>query len=188
MNIPQQITSGDSVTWSDSAALDAAGNTISSPEWSLVYTLRGPTALTLNATASGGGWTTTMTTAQSATLSPGTYYWQASASRGADRVTLASGSVSIVANLAYTVNPAIFDGRTQAQKDLEAVRAAMRAVISGGATQEYSIGNRSLKKMPMSDLIALESKLKADVVLEQRRKRIAEGLDSGRSTYIRFGR
>ena len=64
----------------------------------------------------------------------------------------------------------------------------MRARISGGSVQEYSIGNRSLKKMPMPDLIALETKLKADVVLENRRKRLAEGQDSGRTTYIRFGR
>jgi hypothetical protein len=52
---------------------------------------------------------------------------------------------------------------------------------------EYTIGNRSLKSMPMTDLIALENKLKADVAKEARAERIAKGLNSGRAVYVRFG-
>lgn len=181
MNIPSQITAGDSATW-----VDAPSGDITSA-WTLTYVLRGSSGLTLTATAAGSNWTTSITAVQSAALEPGTYYWQASATSGSQRTTIGSGSIQVLANLAYTGTPEAFDGRSQAEQDLAAVQAAMRAVISGGATQEYSIGNRSLKKMPMADLIALESKLKSDVATEKRRARLAAGLPSGRAVFVRFG-
>jgi hypothetical protein len=106
-------------------------------------------------------------------------------SAGSERFTISTGSMEVQANVAVTTGA--FDGRTQFEKDLDAIRAEMRARIEGGSVQEYSIGNRSLKKMPMADLIALETKLKSDVARETRRKRIAQGLDSGRAVYVRFG-
>lgn len=181
MNIPQQITAGDSASWTD-VATDA-----SSPTWALTYTLRGPTGLTLTGVSEGGGWRTSITAAQSGALIAGTYYWQASISSGADRRTLGNGTVQVLPNLAFTGDASAYDGRSQAEQDLAAVQATMRAVITGGAVQEYSIGARSLKKMAMADLIALESKLKADVTREKRRARLAAGLDSGRAVFVRFG-
>lgn len=188
MGIPSQIRAGDSIAWQENPVPHGLSGTISSPDWALTYVLRGSVGLTVTGTANGGGWLVSITKTQSATLTPGGYSWQAVATKGDERITLGSGQIEVLQNLAFTGTAEAFDGRSQAQQDLEAVRAAMRAIVTGGATQEYSIGNRSLKKMPMADLIALETKLKADVVLEQRRKRIADGLDSGRATYIRFGR
>ena len=186
MTIPALIYAGDTITWS----LPATDLYSSSAGWAASVVLRhqtGNDALNLTGVADGsGGWNFTITAVQSAALHPETHWWQSVVTKAAERFTLGTGSLVVEANLPASGNT--YDGRSQAQQDLEAVRAAMRAVITGGATQEYSIGSRSLKKMPMPDLIALESKLKADVVLEQRRKRIAEGLDSGRATYIRFGR
>ena len=40
--------------------------------------------------------------------------------------------------------------------------------MAGGATQEYRIGNRSLKRYDLADLIALESRLKAQVARENK--------------------
>lgn len=183
MNIPKQFTAGDSVTWLDDAAQDG----ITSATWALTYVLRGATALTITATPEGTGWRSTITAAQSQSLTPGTYAWQASATSGLNRTTLGSGTLSVLADLAYAANPAAYDPRSQAEQDLDALRAEMRARVTGGSVQEYSIGNRSLKKMPMPDLIALESKLKADVTREQRRAKLAAGLDSGRAVFVRFG-
>jgi hypothetical protein len=41
--------------------------------------------------------------------------------------------------------------------------------------------------MAMADLIALETKLKADVAREARADRLAKGMNSGRSVFVRFG-
>ena len=186
MTIPALIYAGDTVKWNQPATESQS----STASWVATFVLRhqtGNDALNLTGVADGsGGWDFTITATQSAALHPETHWYQLVVTKATERYTLATGSTIVATNMPASGNT--YDGRTQAQQDLDALRAEMRARISGGSVQEYSIGNRSLKKMPMPDLIALESKLKADVVLENRRKRIAEGLDSGRSTYIRFGR
>jgi hypothetical protein len=184
VNIPASITAGDSSTWRDGSSKDLLGNAITSADWTLAYAIRGAVNLTLTGTPYGEGWETTITVAQSTTLTAGTYYWQAYATKGSNRVTLGSGQLQVAANL--SAQSAGYDGRSQAQKDLEAVQAAMRAIITGGAVQKYVIGNRELQKLPMSDLLTLESKLKADVARERRAELIANGLGNPHNLFVRF--
>lgn len=184
MTIPALIYAGDTVKWVEPATPDYDSGT-----WTRKVSLRHPTdadALDVTGVAMpGGGWEFSITAIQSKTLGLGTVYWHDTVTSGSERYTIGQGSLEVQANIAGTATS--FDGRTQEEIDLEAVRAEMRARISGGSVQEYSIGNRSLKKMPMADLIAMESKLKADVSRALRRKRMAQGLDSGRAVYVRFG-
>ena len=184
MNVPAIIYSGDTVRWTESATPDYSSTT----GWSASFAMRhatGNDALTVSGVADGaGGWTFTLSATQTAALHVNGHWWQIVVTKAAERFTLGTGSLEVKANIPASGNT--FDGRTQAQIDLEAVRAAMRAIVTGGATQEYSIGNRSLKKMPMADLIALESKLKADVAREARADRLAKGMNSGRSVFVRF--
>lgn len=184
MKIPSELTSGDSKTWVDAPTVDNLGNEISSDEWTLYYKIAGAKTLLLTATASGSGWSTAITAAQSATLPAGDYFWQAYATKSTERVTLGAGQIKILKNLANVSDG--FDGRSQIRKDLEAVQAAMRAIIQGGAVQEYTIANRSLTKMRMGELIVLESKLKMDLVSEEKASKIADGKGSPDSLYIRF--
>lgn len=184
MTVPALIYAGDTIKWNEPATPD-----YTSASWTRTISIRHRTdADVLNITGAagaGGSWDFTITATQSATLGTGTVWYQDYVTAGSERFTVGSGSIEVQANVAVTTGA--FDGRTQFETDLDAVRAEMRARISGGSVQEYSIGNRSLKKMPMADLIALESKLKADVARELRRKRIAQGLDSGRAVFVRFG-
>ena len=184
MNVPAIIYSGDTVRWTESATPDYSSTT----GWSASFALRhatGNDALTVSGIADGsGGWTFTLSATQTAALHVNGHWWQITVSKDGERFTLGTGTLETKANIPAAGNT--YDGRTQAQIDLEAVRAAMRAIVTGGATQEYSIGNRSLKKMPMADLIALESKLKADVAREARADRLAKGMNSGRSVFVRF--
>ena len=191
MNFPARITEGDTVKWRDGAASDTLGNPISSGNgWALTYYFRfnrnnhGATAV---GTAYGSGWEFTL----SATTTEGfhaddTGYWQAVATKAAEAITLGAGQFQIDANLAYVGTPAALDNRSQAQKDLDAVQAAMRAIISGGAVAEYTIGSRRLKKMEMADLIQLESKLKAEVKREQAAALQAQGLGNPHNLFVRF--
>lgn len=185
MNVPQLIYAGDTVKWNEPATPEYSSAT----GWAATFSLRhatGNDALNITGTSDvAGGWNFLITATQTAALHVNGHYWQMVVTKGSERYTIGTGKLETQANIPAT--NATFDGRTQFEIDLDAIRAEMRARIAGGSVQEYSIGNRSLKKMPMADLIALETKLKADVAREVRRKRMAQGLDSGRAVYVRFG-
>lgn len=184
MNIPSELVAGDSYTWKDSATADNLGNTIDS-SWTLAYALRGSSNLTLTSSTDGSGWSTSITAVQSAALAPGDYFFHAYATSGSDRKTLGTGQIKIKPNLA-AVSTTNFDGRSQIKQDLDAVQAAIRAIISGGAVQQYTIGNRSLTKMKMAELLELESKIKADYSREQKAEKMAQGLGNPDNLYVRF--
>lgn len=189
MNIPAQIRAGDTVKWRDDAGRDNLGNAITSASWTLTYYLRTNTAnegATVVGVAYGQGWEVSIPAATSAGFDAGQWYWQAIATAGAETVTLGAGQLEVLAALNYAGAPGAFDGRTQAQKDLDAVQAAIRTMISGGAVQEYTIGNRRLKKMEMADLLTLESSLKASVKREQAAQLAANGLGNPHNLFVRF--
>jgi len=180
MNIPKQLFAGDSATWLDDPTTDALGGAIDST-WTLKYVISFPTtAVTLTATASGSGWSTTISKTNTA-VTAGDYYWQAYAETGSRRETIGSGILTIKAAAAHDVS-----GKSQAQQDLDAVQLAMRTMISGGAVAEYTIGGRSLRKIPMTDLIVLESKLKSIVAKEKKAESIANGLGNPSNVFVRF--
>lgn len=184
MRIPLSLVAGDSVSWLDDASKDNLGNAIEPGDWSLAYSLRGPGSLDLTATVDGSQWKTTITAAQSGALDPGVYYWQAYATKASDRVTLGAGSLKLEKNVFAESEP--FDGRSQTKKDLDAVQAAMRTMISGGAVAEYTIGNRSIRKMALADLILLEGKLKVELAREEKAQSLKNGLGNPHNLLVRF--
>ena len=190
MNIPAQIRAGDTVKWRDVAGADNLGNAISSSGgWSLIYSLRTNTAsegATVTGTAYGTGWEFTISQTTSAAFDAGSWYWQAEARNSGVHVTLGAGQLEVLPGLSYTGTPGAFDGRSQAQKDLDAVQSAIRSIIAGGAVAEYTIGSRRLKKMEMTDLLMLESSLKAEVKREQKASLIANGLGNPHNLFVRF--
>lgn len=176
--------------WRDDASTDTLGNAITSVDWTLTYYIRfnrnnhGATAV---GSAYGQGWQFTLSSATTDGFhAEDTGYWQAVATMAGEKITLGAGQFEVDENLYYTGTPAAVDNRSQAQKDLDAVQAAIRAIISGGAVAEYTIGSRRLKKMEMADLIQLESKLKAEVKREQAATMVANGLGSPHNLFVRF--
>lgn len=190
MNIPAQIRAGDTVKWRDVASVDVFGNPVSSGTgWTLTYYLRfdkNNEGATVVGTAYGTGWEFTISQATSAGFDAGQWYWQAEATKSGEHITLGAGQLEVLAGLSYAGNPSAFDGRTQSQKDLDAVQAAIRAIVSGGVVQEYKIGTRSLKKYEIADLLALESQLKAAVKREQAAQLQANGLGNPHNLFVRF--
>ncbi len=193
MAIPPSITAGVDVVWTDVATTDVFGNALTSATHNLTYYFRLNTAgegVTATGTAYSDGWQITIPAATSTGMNASTgWYFQAvlTAISGGAVSEYSRGQIEVQASLAYAGSPAAFDGRTQAQKDLEAVQAAIRSLMTGGATQEYRIGNRSLKRYDLTDLLALESQLKATVVRENKAKIIASGLGDPNNLFIRFG-
>lgn len=186
--IPAIFRAGDTVQWRVDATRDNLGNAVDSSSWTLTYYLRTNTAsegATVVGSAYGAGWEFTLTAAASAGLAAGDYYWQAIATSGSDSLTIGAGQLEVLAALEYSGTPAAYDGRTQAQQDLDAVQAAIRAIISGQAKQ-YSIGNRSFTKLDLAQLMERESMLKAEVKREQKAALIANGLGNPHNLFVRF--
>ena len=189
MNIPSQIRAADTIKWRDDAGVDNLGIAISSSDYTLTYYLRTNTAsegATVVGTAYGTGWEFTIASGTSTAFDAGQWFWQAVATKTGSTVTMGSGQLTVLRSLSYSGTPGAVDGRSQAQQDLAAVQAAIRAMISGGAVAEYSIGTRRLKKMEMADLLQLEGKLKAEVKREQMADLIANGLGNPHNLFVRF--
>lgn len=188
MKIPSQIRAGDSATWRDQPTKDNLGNSIDSGSWTLNYALRqGSTALTLTASPfAGGAWQTTITKTQSETLVAGALFFQAYAENGSQRVTLGSGQVQVFVDLT-SVAAGAYEGRSQAQQDLDGVDAAIRALVTGGA-KAYTIGGRSVTKTDMTELLLWRDRLVAIVASEQKANRLANGLGNPSNVFVRFRR
>jgi hypothetical protein len=172
-NIPLTIVQGDAVNWSD--------NWPSYPNgvYSLRYELRGPSTLGVQSATQGFE----ITPAQSNALSPGVYWWQLYATEIATskRYTVGQGRLTVAPNLAVAAQP--YDGRSQTQKDYEAVVEAIRALVQGGAVQSYSIRGRSLSRYQLSDLMALKAELKRELNVEK----AVSGSGGGRLLLINWG-
>jgi hypothetical protein len=182
--IPSQILQGDSATWADSAFADDSGNSFNSANSTLKYTISGPaTPLVLTATASGTDWTTTLTTVQSATLTPGTYWWQMQAFATGVRFTAAQGELLVKPDLAAVGTN--YDGRSVAEIALAQARAAYATFsASGGVMKMYRIGSREMSFQDLSQIREQVDYWSAQVAAE---KATADGAKS-RRLHIRFDR
>jgi hypothetical protein len=181
---------GDTVKWRDDASADVFGNAITSTGgWTLTYYIRfnrnnhGATAV---GSAYGSGWQFTLSSATTGGFhEDDTGYWQAVATKAGESITLGAGQFDVDPNLYYTGTPAAVDNRSQAEEDLAAVQAAIRAIVVRGAKQ-YSIGNRSYTSIELGQLMQLESSLKAQVKREQAASLIANGLGNPHNLFVRF--
>lgn len=189
MRIPSNIIAGDSAQWVDVAFADGLGAPVGSPLYALTYALRGPGAvLDLTGTPQGTGWAFALTPAQSAALNIGmanaVWYWQAYASKANVRLTAGDGTLVVRPNL-VALN-ATYDGSSPGEKILAAIETEIAARVNGGATLEYTIGNRSLKKEPMSELLKLRSAYRNMVARERRGQMIKNGLGNPARVGVRF--
>ena len=190
MTFPNEIRTGDYVQWRIPASQDVFGNSISSPDWSVVYYLRtntGPIGATINSSAFNDGFQFTIASNVTATFTAGTWFYQAVANKsGAEKQTIYTGQFKVLESLEYSGTAVNYDGRSQVEKDLATIQIAIRNIISGGAIQEYKIGTRTAKKYELSELIQLESRYKAELVREKQAEMIANGLGNPRATFVRF--
>jgi len=190
VTVPAALTVGATIQWIEPAATDPAGNPATSATWTLQIDFRTNTAgegVTVTGSArSDGGWDVALSAATTSNWTPGVWYWQARITSGSDVVITGSGTTTVQASLAFTGDPTAFDGRSQAEQDLEAVQAAIRAIISKGA-KSYSIGSRSYTSQDLGPLMQREAQLKAIVARERAAEKAAQGLGDPMSMFVRFG-
>jgi len=176
--IPDTIFAGDSLSWTE------VGGEYPAPEWTMRYAVRGASMLDLNSTPSGVDHAFLATAAQTAALSPGQYSWQSFVSDGTgERYTIATGTLTVRPNLPAQFTG--FDGRSHAQKVLDAIEATME----GRATKAQAvlqINNRQIQYLKPEELIKWRSFYKAEVARERTAEKVAQGEESGNRILTRF--
>jgi hypothetical protein len=191
MTVPATIRAGTTVGWVEPPAVDLDGNAATSASWTLISYLRTNTnhkGATVTGTArADGGWNMAITATTSSGFDAGTWYWETRITSGATVLTIGSGTTQVLPGLNYTGQPAAFNGQSQAEQDLVAVQAAIRAIVSKGA-KSYTIGSRRFDAADLGQLMQRESQLKAIVARERAAEKMAAGLGDPRSLYVRFGR
>lgn len=175
---PGSIAAGDTLAFTRELADYPA-----SAGWVLSYALRGLAgAINFTASASGAIHAVTVAASVTATWPAGRYLWSAYVSKAGERYEVGTGQLVVRPNLAAAAS---LDTRGHARKVLDAIEA----VLEGRATrdqEEYSIGDRSLKRTPLADLVMLRQRYRAEVNREEEAARLAAGLPSGRRVFVRF--
>lgn len=174
IEIPAEATAGLSfrATVTDSAH--------AAPGWAITLHLRGPSAINLEATSAGASHAFAAASTATASWLPGRYWWAIRATRGADVEEIERGEIEVLPDM---LAGASFDGRSEAEKAFEAIKAVMakRATMD---QERYRINNRELYRMSISDLLKLRAHYAVLVSREKREKRGARKW--GRAVHVRF--
>ena len=177
---PVRITAGDTIIWQKSLSDYPAND-----GWVLAYTLINAAAKkTVTAAASGADHLVTITAATSAAWAAGLYTWVATVTKAAERYTVGTGSITVVADLAAL---ATFDARTSARKALDLYNLALETYGSKAYLQAYEINGRSQKFHDPSAFLKYGSTLRAQVASEDAAAKLAAGIQPRNQIRVRFG-
>ena len=187
--VPELIYAGDTVIFDVPEFTDSIGTPVNSGTYTLKWYARTNTAsegTTITATTQSTGWRVTVPAATTLGFDAGLWTWQAIATYSTLQYTAGRGQFMVKGSAAYTGTPGAFDDRSRAEIDLSYVETAIRTLSQGGVVQEYTIGNRNLKRYKMPELLQLRDVLKAEVDRERRAEKIRQGLGNPGVARVRF--
>ncbi len=173
-NIPQKITQGDRITWTQNLdEFDSAFDTLS-------CFLRGQnSALDLTGVPLLlGGWEFNILEAQASGLNPGSYKAQFvifGAHYG--RKTLSTADLIVLPSFETLTT---LETRTPDEIELEQITMAI-AKLAGGAVAEYRIGDRMMRYQDLEQLTKRQRELRNRIAIVKNR-----GSGVGRNVEIRF--
>jgi hypothetical protein len=178
LRIPETIYAGDSLSWTEVAGEYPA------PTWTMSYAIRGASVLDIDSVPDGVDHKFIVSATVTADLVPGFYSWQALVTDGLwERHTIATGNLTVRPNLPAQITG--FDGRSHAQKVLDAIEATME----GRATKSQAllqINNRQIQYLKPEELIKWRSFYKAEVAREKTAEKVAQGEEPGNRILTRF--
>tara|TARA_R100001443_G_scaffold33437_4_gene47366 strand:- start:2017 stop:2592 length:576 start_codon:yes stop_codon:yes gene_type:complete len=186
-DIPPRFAAGTTIKWRDPSAIVPFDITATSSDWTLTYYLRSSVsgAHTIVGSAHNSGWELTISATDSADFNEGRWGWEAIISKGSDKHRIGSGNIDVEQSLSYSGStPGVIETRTQNEIDRDNIAAALRKFEDGA--QEYSIGNRTFKRVEMRDLRVRLSELKAVCFREKQAQLLAQGLGNPRNLAVRF--
>lgn len=149
--------------------------------WSVTYHFENSAgSFSATGTPDGNEHAFSISAATTASYKAGKYRWHARATSGATVKTIATGWLTVKADIAAAGKT---DVRSWAQRTLDAVEAT----LEGRATRDQtamSIAGRSISRIPIAELIQLRDKLRAEVQIEEQGSKA--GL--GRNIRVRLSR
>jgi hypothetical protein len=156
--------------------------------WALKYWFKKTGAaganFSIDAVASGAAFAVSVAVSTTVTYTAGDYTWSAVVTKAGESYEVDSGTLKVLPRYDVAAN---LDDRSHARKVFEAIEA----VIEGRATkdqEEYTIGNRSLKRTSIADLLVLRDRYKAEAESEAAASGIANGMPNPRYFRARFDR
>jgi hypothetical protein len=177
---PITFAAGETLSWTKDLA-----DYSPSDGWALAYFFHGPDRFTATGTDASSYFDVTVPSTDTEKLQAGTYYWQAWVTKGDESYQVDSGQVTVTASLRTGESGAPYDGRSTAKRILDAIDA----LVEGKATldqQEYQIGNRSLKRIPIADLIVLRKQYARIYSQERRNEKTRRGAPYFKTILTRF--
>lgn len=177
---PTAITAGDTVSWLKTLADYSAAD-----GWALAYTLINANAkITLGSTASGSNHLVSASADTTSAWAAGSYTWQATVTKAAERHTIGTGTLTIAPDLAGSATP--LDTRTSARQALDVLDAALATYGNKAYTQSYEISGRKMQFTSPTEFMSFRSKVAAEVVREENARRISAGLAPRNQLSVRF--
>lgn len=173
---PLEVAAGDTIIWTR-----VLPDYPASAGWVLKYALRGPDVVNVNSEPDGDNHLVTIDPTEITTQ--GLYSVQGYVEKEGVRHTIYSGRLKVTPDLVAA--DATFDGRTHAQKVVDAIEA----VIEGRATrdqQEMWIEGEKLVRTPFEELIRIRAKYRQEVASQLAREKRRQGRGSGRTIKFRL--
>lgn len=174
---PARINAGNTAKW-----LKTLVEYPASAGWVLNYELvNAQSRIVLSSVASGDDHLVNVAAATTTSWEPGSYEWRALASLSGEIYTVASGRMEVAPAFGVAV-----DARSQVRRTLEAIEATLEGRATS-ATAEYQIAGRSLKYIPIPDLLILRDRYRRDLRAEEDAAAVGAGMGARGRIYVRFG-
>ena len=186
-DIPPLIPAGTTLKWRDSSTVVPIDQIATSTDWTLTYYLRGSVsgAHIVVGNPYNSGWEFIISATDTATFTPGKWSFEARVSKGEDKHRVGLGEVEVQQSLVYSGTAGAIETRTKNEIERDLVDAALKKFYIDGV-QEYSIGNRTFKRVQMNDLRVRLAELKSACNLEKAAQMQAQGLGRPDSMGVRF--
>ena len=182
---PYKVWQGDTFRWNKSLS-----DYTPADSWVLSYSFRSNTGTGFNiigsANSSNSGWEITVAAATTANYTTGEYTWQAYVTKTTQRYVVDNGVTVVHQNLNGLATSATTDLRTHAKLMISKIQSVLEGRVDADI-ENYSIGGRSINKIPVSELVNILSTYEEKLDKEERKRRLANRHGSGRVIKARFG-
>ena len=181
---PYEVYAGDTFRW-DKDVKDYTP----ADGWALTYSFRSVTGTGFNITGAANsgnrGWELTVAASTTASYTPGEYNWQAYVTKGSERYVVDNGVTVIHRNLNALAVGAVTDLRSHAKLMISKIQSVLEGRVDADI-ENYSIGGRSINKIPVNELVNILHTYEEKLDKEERKRRLANKHGSGRLIKARF--
>lgn len=184
MSCPSSLVAGDSLNF-----LTAVPDYPATAGWTLTYRLvprnSANVVQQLNAVAEGADYRVQVSRTTTANWAADSYTWASYVQKGTERVTLESGQIVISPDPASAVPG--YDGRSQAQRAVDDLRAALATFnASNGRVKSYKIADREMEFVSASDIMAKLQYWEFELHREKNCEKATSGQFGGGKFYVRL--